>query len=429
MTLGLFAPAAVALTLALAAAPVRAESAPPATAIAPAAGSAAPAPAPPPTGPAAPATALPPARANRRPDAVDITLVGSAPTYDGLRARIGERTAIGVPLLWSRIDRFNPLTEMLRGAPPPRASALRCWIDLTDLRHATLYFADPGGERFLVRELPLSGRFDEVDQQALAQVVELSISALVENEAIGFSRTQAREMFARAQPPPSAAAAAPPAAGLAATAPAPQTRRWRLDPGLFYAVEEVGAALPLAQGPGLILALASTGAAIRRPGLGLRVAAQYQLPIEARQPDVGVRLQAISARIGVDARWGRLQARLGAGASWTHVTPLPGAGQSTAVLAAPHWSQSWIASGAVAAQLPLEQALRNLIALSVVLFLDAIPSVTQYQLQQAGGSGSSSQVAFTAAPVSPRPGARARVLKKGAARRGSGAVGIAPGRS
>ena len=109
-----------------------------------------------------------------------------------------------------------------------------------------------------------------------------------------------------------------------------------------------------------------------------------------------MRLQAIGARVGLDARWGRLQARLGAGVDWTHVTPLPGAGQSTAVLAAPHWSQSWIAHGAVAAQLPFERALRDLIALSVILFVDAIPSVTQYQLQPAGGSGAGAQVAFTA---------------------------------
>ena len=39
----------------------------------------------------------------------------------------------------------------------------------------------------------------------LAQVMELSISALIENERIGISRTQAREMFARGQHPQPAA--------------------------------------------------------------------------------------------------------------------------------------------------------------------------------------------------------------------------------
>ena len=151
------------------------------------------------TPPAVPATD---SRASRRPEAVDITLVGSADAYAGLRARVGDRLPLGVPLLWNRIDRFNPLTELLRGPPPPNpTSTLRCWIDLADLNRATLYFADQRGERFLVRELPLSGRFDEVDQQSVAQVMELSVSALIENAEIGFSRAQAREILERAQQP------------------------------------------------------------------------------------------------------------------------------------------------------------------------------------------------------------------------------------
>ena len=246
--------------------------------------------------------------------------MGSADAYAGLRARVGDRLPLGVPLLWNRIDRFNPLTELLRGPPPPNpTSTLRCWIDLADLNRATLYFADQRGERFLVRELPLSGRFDEVDQQSVAQVMELSVSALIENAEIGFSRAQAREILERAQqPPPVVVAAAPPA----------EAPRWHLAAGLFYAFEDLGDALPLAQGPGMILTLgpiegatggdaaAGEGASRPAPGVGAWLAGGYQIPIQARQPDVGLRLESLGARVGVDARWWRLQLRLGVGAEF-----------------------------------------------------------------------------------------------------------------
>ena len=174
------------------------------------------------------ATTAPDSRVSRRPEAVDITVVGGGDAFVGLRARVGDRLPLGVPLLWNRIDRFNPLTELLRGAPPPHpTSTLRCWIDLANLRHATLYFADQRGERFLVRELPLSGRFDEVDQQSVAQVMELSVSALIENAEIGFSRAQARDILARAQPPEPVVAVAPPA----------ESTRWHPAAGIFYALE------------------------------------------------------------------------------------------------------------------------------------------------------------------------------------------------
>jgi hypothetical protein len=336
------------------------------------------------------ATAAPDSRASHRPEAVDITVVGSGDAFVGLRARVGDRLPLGVPLLWNRIDRFNPLTELLRGAPPPHpTSTLRCWIDLADLRHATLYFADQRGERFLVRELPLSGRFDEVDQQSVAQVMELSVSALIENAEIGFSRAQAREILARAQPPEPVVAAAPPA----------DRARWPLAAGVFYALEDLGAALPLAQGPGLVLALGRLDDAPAARGAGGWLATQYRIPIEARKPDVGVRLTVLAARAGVAARWWRLYGRLGAGADFTHVTPLPGAASTGTVLAGPHWSTSFVATGALALRLPLERAFGPLLAFSIALFLDLVPSTTEYGFSDATGGN---HVAF--APDRLRPG-------------------------
>jgi len=232
-------------------------------------------------------------------------------------------------------------------------------------------------------------------------VMELSVSALIENEEIGFSRAQAREILERAQqPPPVVVAAAPPA----------EATRWHLAAGLFYAFEDLGDALPLAQGPGMILTLgriegstggdaaAGEGASRPAPGVGAWLAGGYQIPIQARQPDVGLRLESLGARVGVDARWWRLQLRLGLGANFTHVMPQPGSATATTVLASPHWSTSFIAAAALVFRLPLERAFGPLLALSIALFVDAAPSTTEYRFADAAGN----HVAF--APSRLRPG-------------------------
>jgi hypothetical protein len=328
----------------------------------------------------------PDGRAARRPELVEITVVGGDPEYENLRLRIGAHLALGTPLVWSRIDRFNPLAELLRGVPPVRAATLRCWVDLTDPRRATLYFAGEGGDRFFVRELALSGRLDEIDQQSLAQVLELSITALTENQEIGFTREQARALLSRAQPPPSP--------------PAPSPGRWSLAPAVGYTVSWPGASLPIAQGPGLTLALSEARGHGAR--LGIWIAGQYRWPTTARQPEIGMRSQTAAARAGVEAGWWRLRARLGGGADWTHVTPLPGDGGAGATLTVtrPHWSTSWVATGALAFRLPLETWLASpRLGLFVVLVIDLAPSALQYQVQDAGGA----RIVF--APARARPGA------------------------
>jgi hypothetical protein len=134
------------------------------------------------------------------------------------------------------------------------------------------------------------------------------------------------------------------------------------------------------------------------PGVGAWLAGGYQIPIQARQPDVGLRLESLGTRVGVDGRWWRLQLRLGVGANFTHVMPQPGSGSPTTVLASPHWSTSFVATAALVFRLPLERAFGPLLALSIALFVDAAPSTTEYRFADATGN----HVAF--APSRLRPG-------------------------
>ena len=349
---------------------------------------------------------------------VELTVVGAEGPYQSLRDRIGAHAAVGGAVLWSRLDRFNPLDELLRGQGRPGARSLRCWVDLSDLRRATLYFAAPGGQRFLVRDVALSGRLDEIDQQSLAQVLELSIAALLEDEHAGLSLAQARAMLSRA--PAADASAAATAAPPAGSSRSRREPGWELMLGLFYAVEDVAAALPVAQGPGLDLALRSPaarraaangqpedGALATTPAAagsswGLWLDGQYQLPRSAQTADIGVRLQTAAVRAGVEGERWHLRARLGAGLDWSRVTPLPGNDGTPAALAASHWSQTVVLTSAIAARLSMGRATsggHRPGSLTLALFVDVVPETVRYQVQDATGTV---RVAF--APRRVRPG-------------------------
>ncbi len=340
--------------------------------------------------PATTAAPVPPgmgsAAPTRGPDVVEVTVVGRIADYERLVAPIGARTPGGVPLMWNHIDRFNPLAELLRSEPTAQPAALRCWIDLSDLRRVTLYFASRGGERFLVRELALSGRLDEVDQQSLAQVLEISIAALLESQDNGLTRAEAREILARAQ---SASAAPAPAAA------APR-RSWAVGAAASYAVEAVAPSMPMGQAPGLILSLTSrsvaagasaTASRVAGPHLGFWLAGHYRLPVSAQTTEIGLGLEALAARVGIAAGWGRLSARLGGGADWNHVTPRAGDNAAAVMLGPPHWARSWVIGGALAARLPVDRiAGLQRVVMSLVLAVETLPATTEYEVHDDTGS-------------------------------------------
>ena len=103
---------------------------------------------------------------------------------------------------------------MLRDRRDGDAGAVRAWVDVTSRHARAPVFRDRSGnrgDRFLVRDVDLSGRFDEVDRAALAEVLESSIGALVANERAGLTRAEAEAVLARREPPAPPPAIASPA--------------------------------------------------------------------------------------------------------------------------------------------------------------------------------------------------------------------------
>jgi hypothetical protein len=197
------------------------------------------------------------ARAQPGPDAnrsIDLTVVGGADDLERVRVLLDRRLSSAGPTAWSRADRFDPADVL----GPPSDGAVRCWIDLRDRRRARLYFAAGSGQRFLVRDVELSGNFDELDRAALAEVIELSIEALFENERAGLSRGEAEALLARRAAPPAAAPAPAPRRSPLKDAPAPiGLQHTRVELGVFYAAQAQAAGLPVAHGPGLSVALST----------------------------------------------------------------------------------------------------------------------------------------------------------------------------
>jgi hypothetical protein len=284
--------------------------------------------------------------------------------FDRLRALLERRLAALGATSWSRAERVDA-GDVLAASP---AHALRCWIDLREHGRARLTFAARSGERFLLRDLELSGDFelsgdlDEMDRAALAEVIELSIGALLEDARVGLSRSETETLLARRAAPEPVAAAGPvprPPPGaqsplVDAPAPvreAPQIGALRFEGGVFYAAQAVSSGAPIDNGPGLSLALSREVApAFHRPRLFSAgwISVQYRLPETVRGAQAAVGLDAVVARLGLELGLWRWRLRLGAGWDFVHVSPETT--NASLALAPAHWTTSVAVQAAVRAQ-------------------------------------------------------------------------------
>jgi hypothetical protein len=312
-----------------------------------------------------------------RPADVSIVVVGGLEDLERMRDLLDRRLSATRKTAWSRADLLAP-ADVLGAAPP--TGGLRCWLDLRDRRRARMVFAARSGERFLVRDVELSGNFDELDRAALAEVVELSIEALFENDRAGLSRGEAEALLARraAPPPPS-----PAASGRSPLADAPAAVRQvtHYELGVFYAAQAQAAGLPVIQGPGLSLARSSElerDSAARRRFVAGWLTGQYRLPETVRGTVAAVRLDAVAARAGLEVGRRQLRARLGAGVDLVHVSPEAVA--PSVALSAPHWSYGFALAGSVRLALYAGHGLR----LWGSLLVDLLPTAVDYGVDVGG---------------------------------------------
>jgi hypothetical protein len=327
-----------------------------------------------------------PARAQDPTPAVEVTVVGTADDLERVRALVPRLSGGGAR--WLRVDSLDPAT-VLRARPDGEAAtaAVRAWVDMTSPTRARLTFATRSGDHFLLRDLDLSGRFDEVDRAALAEVIESSIGALVANERAGLTRAEAEAVLAqRAAPPPAPVAIAPPPPP-PPPVPSPPAR-WAV--GFFYAAQALSDAPTLDHGPGIGLSVAAWRkfARVHDEGRGPAIfaSAQYRLPIHERAPRIGVALYTIAARAGVECGpllWSRLRVRLGGGVDLVHIAPE--SSDPDAALTPTRWSANLVASAALRANLWREP---RRFWMSMTLLADVMPTAVRYDVVVDGSTTS-----------------------------------------
>jgi hypothetical protein len=211
---------------------------------------------------------------------VSIVLVGDAGTVTRIEQIAHSRSFGRFDTRWQRASRLDVL-EILEQKRLTGIS-LHCYVDLRTPSDTRLYFVDRDTDRFLLRRLPLSVEGNEMDQESLAQIIELSLRALLEEKNVGLSRDEARSLLEPASspapplaPPFSAGPAEPPVGASSVV----------LDAELHYTLRLHSPEVRWLHGPGLGVLLGDASAAWRRQaGLVL----EYAFLQHYAEPAVGV---------------------------------------------------------------------------------------------------------------------------------------------
>jgi hypothetical protein len=288
---------------------------------------------------------------------------------------------------FSRRDANLRLTHVVRldaaelsSADQPGVAA-RAWIEVSASGHARIAISDRRSVRFLLREATLSTWPDEVARETVVQLVESSVAALLEDEALGMGRAQALSRLAIQRVEP----ASPPTG---------------IDYGqrvhVFYQGQLFAPGMPASHGPGLGFYLVTARHAAE---LAVGTSLQYVLPQRRDEATVGVALQAVAWRMGIElaGRFTTLRIRvgvlLGAGVDAIRVEPRQGT-LGVATLTSPRFTAVTVLRAQVAVALPVAKH----VALSLVPSCDFTPSPPHYDV--AGIDGSATIVA----PYRMRPG-------------------------
>lgn len=320
------------------------------------------------------------------PRGVEVVVVGSEERLRWLEELLGRNPAPGAAVRFSRLDSFDERAVLTPGEKPNLA--LRCWLDLRDARRARIVLRSKDGDRFLFRELEMSGAWSEMDRQELGHVLGLSWSALLDDAEVGLSRADAEMALRGPKLTTGAAPATKPPKAATNTAPSPPSPAPTpaLELGALYAVSAFAAELPLTQGPGVAL-LIHAGDSSPRPGLWF--SAQYRFPQTKRTEVIGVELEGFALRSGLELSWPLMPSRSwprtlflrgGAGVDLAHVSPEKALGEVQPALSPARWSAAPTVSGALGTTLRLGASAD----LGAALTLDYLPITTLYEVEVDG---------------------------------------------
>ncbi len=264
---------------------------------------------------------------------VEIVVVGSELDFEAMRTALGTNAFDGATVRWSEKASLAS-EELFERRPEASDVEVRAWIDLTDPKQASLYFADRAGERFLVRTVSLPDGLSPLGREALAQVLELSVKAMLEDDRIGMSRAETSELLnARRSKEPVKPATVPDVPPEPEPAPEP-SHESSLGAEIFYGARLHSSDVSLVHGPGLGLGWLTEGPTWQST---FWVTGQYELPEKLVTPEIGVEWTTVRVQggVGLDYVTGSsffVGGRLGAGVDVTRFSPEPGSSSESVAL-------------------------------------------------------------------------------------------------
>ncbi|MBI5491075.1 MAG: hypothetical protein HY905_27335 [Deltaproteobacteria bacterium] len=214
---------------------------------------------------------------------------------------------LGVRVRWMRVEWFE-LSEVVTPEAGAPDADVRVWFDLVGISRpageeprATVYLADGGWQRVLVRGVGFGAGLDEVAREELATIVLTAVEGILAGEAVGRSREEVREELGVEVPELPPSEPPPPEPGLPRAAEASRgvegptfAERMRLELGAIYEPGGFAGAVGAVHGIGLEVGLVERAGLVRWGGW---LAGGYTIPIEVEGVDgVGVRLDVGSIR-------------------------------------------------------------------------------------------------------------------------------------
>ena len=235
---------------------------------------------------------------------VRITSNAGAPGVSELDALLFEWFSSSAPQL--RLGRIETSSRLDVMTPTQERDLLRIWLILQSPTQVRVYFADPAGRRFFMRDVPLRTGLDEVGREQLAQVLVTSALAFIDqrvdtNAEVVERALQASQSNATTTQREPASRATPASASV-------QSSRWLPSVGVYYLVDFEHSGL-WRHGPGLLMGLTHSTQLLQTT-VNLRahylwkssiVGPDLVLPTQtlATRSTIGVAMPALGARLGV----------------------------------------------------------------------------------------------------------------------------------
>lgn len=312
---------------------------------------------------------------------VEIVVVGSEADFEALRSALGANAFEGATARWSQKTSLES-NELFEQRPEASEVEVRAWIDLTDPKQAELYFADRAGERFLVRTVSLPDGLSTLGREALGQVLELSVKAMLEDDRIGMSRAETSELLNARRSEAQTKPAAPPDTPEEPERAQAPSRESSLGAEMFYGARLHSSDVSFVHGPGLGLGWITEG---RSWESIVWVAGQYEFPEELVTPAIGVDWTTwrVLGGVGLAFPTGSsffVGGRLGAGVDVTNFSPEPGSSGEPVELEPSSVSTAPVIDLAFEASLTLTARLRA----SARLFASFYPVRVHYDLDVNG---------------------------------------------